>query len=75
MTDLPPNPESTGRYDRYVDDKFLAIFDREDHNGDLANVITEGLAQNDSGPTTTKPVGWFAQMVARAEARRKARDE
>ena len=33
---LKPSPESTGHYDRYIDDKFLEIFNNEDFNGALS---------------------------------------
>ena len=46
---LKPSPESTGHYDRYIDDKFLEIFNNEDFNGALSRIVTEGLSQNDNG--------------------------
>lgn len=51
-------PESTGRYDRYIDDKFLDIFKHEDRNGAFSRIVTEGLSQNDNGAQWAPITSW-----------------
>lgn len=55
---LEPGPESTHHYDRYIDDKFIEIFDNEDRNGALSRIVTEGLSQNDSGSKWAPITSW-----------------
>jgi hypothetical protein len=55
---LKPSPESTGHYDRYIDDKFLEIFNNEDFNGALSRIVTEGLSQNDNGAKWAPITSW-----------------
>ena len=55
---LPPRPESTRNYDRYIDDKFLEIFNNEDFNGALSRIVTEGLSQNDNGAKWAPITSW-----------------
>jgi len=52
------HPESTYRYDRYVDDKFLEIFAHEDRNPALSRIVTEALAQNDNGGQWAPITSW-----------------
>ena len=55
---LKPSPESTRHYDRYIDDKFLEIFNNEDCNGALSRIVTEGLSQNDNGRKWEPITSW-----------------
>jgi len=62
-------PESTGRYDRYIDDKFLDIFKHEDRNGAFSRIVAEGLSQNDNGAQWAPITSWrdWWQRAKRAE--------
>jgi len=53
-----PQPESTRRSDRYIDDKFLEIFAHEDRNGALSRIFEEGLSQNDNGGSWAPITSW-----------------
>jgi len=56
--DLKPCPESTEHYDRYIDDKFLEIFNYEDPTNALSHIVTEGLSQNDNGGKWEPITSW-----------------
>ena len=64
-----PQPETTRRNDRYIDDKFLEIFNHEDRNGALSRIFTEGLSQNDNGAKWAPITSWrdWWQRAKRAE--------
>ena len=68
----PAPLESTRRIDRYIDDKFLAIFAHEDRNGALSRIFTEGLSQNDNGARWAPITSWrdWWQRAKRAEDHR-----
>ena len=69
---LVAHPESLHRPDRYVDDKFLKIFNHEDRNGALSRIFTEGLSQNDNGARWAPITSWrdWWQRAKRAEDHR-----